>query len=86
MSGRSQASRPNTFMTALKAHVRGGRRLLDEPTELPEGTEVQLTVVEDDFEPDERVRLDAALEQSAAQGRAGQLVSGGVVIQKLLAA
>jgi hypothetical protein len=72
-------------MRALKAHVRGGRVVLDEPTELPEGTEVELTVVEDDdFDPEERARLDAALELSMAQARAGHLVDGEVVIRKLL--
>ncbi len=73
-------------MRALKAHVKGGRLVIDEPTELPEGTEVELTVVEDDdFDPEERARLDAALERSMAQARAGQLVDGDTVIKKLLA-
>jgi len=73
-------------MRALKAHVRDGRVVLDEPSELPEGTEVELTVVEDDdFEPEERARLDAALELSATQARTGQLVDGDAVIQRLLA-
>jgi hypothetical protein len=73
-------------MRALKAHVRGGRLVLDEPTDLPEGTEVELTIVEDDdFTPEERARLDAALERSVAQARAGQLVDGDTVINKLLA-
>jgi hypothetical protein len=68
----------------MKAHVRGGR-VLDEPTDLPDGTEVELTVVEDDdFELVERARLDASLELSAAQTSAGQLVDGDAVIQKLL--
>ena len=73
-------------MRALKAHVRGGRLVLDEPTDLPEGAEVELTVIEDDdFEPEERTRLEAALERSMAQARAGQLVDGDAVIGKLLA-
>ncbi len=73
-------------MRALKARVRGGRLLLDEPTDLPEGTEVELTAIEDsDFEPEDRARLDASLERSMAQARAGQLVDGDAVIQKLLA-
>ncbi len=78
-------------MKALKAHVRGGRVVLDEPTEptepteVPDGTEVELTVVEDDdFEPGERARLDASLELSAAQASARQLADGDAVIQKLL--
>ena len=72
-------------MKALKAQVKGGRLVLDEPTNLPEGTEVELTVVKDDeFEPEERARLDAALERSATQAKAGTLVDGDDVIQKLL--
>lgn len=73
-------------MRALKAHVRDGRLVLDEPTELPEGSEVELTVVDDDdFDPEERARLDAALERSVEQARGGQLVDGDAVIQKLRA-
>jgi len=73
-------------MRGLKAHVRGGRLVLDEPTDLPEGTEVELAVIEDgDFEPEECARLDAALERSMAQARAGQLVDGDAVVEKLLA-
>ncbi len=72
-------------MKALKAQARGGRLVLDEPTELPEGTEVELTLVEldDEFDPEERARLDAALELSMAQARAGQFVDGEAVIRKL---
>jgi len=73
-------------MRALKAHVRGGRLVLDEPTDLPEGSEVELTVVEDDdFAAEERARLDAALERSIAQARAGNVVDGEEVVRKLLA-
>ena len=73
-------------MRVMKAHVKAGRLVLDEPTQLPEGTEVELTVVEDDdFDPEERSRLDAALERSMEQARAGQLVDGDAVIRKLLA-
>jgi hypothetical protein len=70
---------------ALKAHVKGGRLLLDEPTDLPDGAEVELTLVEDEFDPEERARLDAALELSMAQARAGQFVDGDAVIRKLRA-
>ncbi|MGC3997724.1 MAG: hypothetical protein QM767_09600 [Anaeromyxobacter sp.] len=72
-------------MRALKAHVRGGRLVLDEPTDLPEGSEVELVTSDDDFDPVERARLDAALERSMAQGKAGQFVDGDAVIRKLLA-
>jgi hypothetical protein len=70
---------------ALKAHVKGGRLLLDEPTDLPDGAEVELTLVEDEFDPGERARLDAAIERSMAQVRAGQVVDAETVIRKLRA-
>lgn len=72
-------------MRALKAHVRGGRLVLDEPTDLPDGSEVELVPVDDDFDPEERARLEAALERSRAQARAGEFVDGDAVIAKLLA-
>jgi hypothetical protein len=60
-------------MKALKAHVMGGRVVLDEPTELPDGTEVELTVVEDDdFEPEERARLLRELDESQAEYERGE--------------
>ena len=73
-------------MKALKAHVRGGRVVLDEPTDLPDGTEIELTVVEDDdFEPEERARRDAALDAGIAAARADDLVDADEVISELLA-
>jgi hypothetical protein len=58
---------------SLKARVRGGRLVLDEPTELPEGTEVELVLAadHDDLDDQDRARLHAALaraEEEHAQG------------------
>lgn len=73
-------------MRALKAHVKSGRLVLDEPTDLPEGCEVDLVAIGDDnFGPEERARLDAVLELSIAQARAGQSIDANDVIGKLLA-
>jgi hypothetical protein len=72
-------------MQPLKAHVHKGRLVLDEPTDLPEGTEVQLTIVDDDEMGDEeRARLHAALERSMAQAKAGKLIDADEVIGRLL--
>ncbi len=72
-------------MRAFKAHVRAGRLVLDEPTDLPEGEEVEVLVPEgDELSPEERARLDAALELSMAQAREGKLVDGEAVIRNLL--
>src|SRR5690242_7416420 len=34
-------------MRSLKEHVRGGRLVLDEPTDLPEGADVELVALDD---------------------------------------
>ena len=71
-------------MKALKAHVMGGRVVLDEPTELPDGTEVELTVVEDDdFEPEERARLEQALEEAEQEVERGEYVDGSEFLARL---
>lgn len=76
----------NPAMQALKAHVKGGRLVLDEPTDLPEGEVVELVPVDEtDMDDDERERLDAALELSMSQARAGQLIDADQVIRKLMA-
>ncbi len=73
-------------MAPLKARVHNGRLVLDAPTDLPEGSEVCLAVVDDDeMTNEERARLHAALERSMAQARAGQLIESDAVIGKLLA-
>lgn len=63
-------------MKALKAHVRGGRLVLDEPTNLPEGAEVRLAPIDDDELDDaERAELHAAIVAAEAELDAGQTVS-----------
>ncbi|WP_044188699.1 hypothetical protein [Hyalangium minutum] len=55
----------------LKARVRSGRLVMDEPVDLPEGTEVELTLADDSdsLQEEDRARLHAALERSAEQFR-----------------
>ena len=67
--------------------MKNGRLVLDEPTELPEGTEVTLAAVDetDDMDDAERARLHASLRRSIAQAKAGQLIDGDEVIGRLLA-
>lgn len=57
----------------LKARVRAGRLVLDEPTELPDGSEVELVLADegDDLDDDDRARLHASILRSAEQFRAG---------------
>jgi len=64
-------------MRALKAHVRGGRLVVDEPTNLPEGAEVELVAVEDDdFSPEERARLLQAIDEGVQDIERGDHIDG----------
>jgi hypothetical protein len=75
------------MMQPLRAVVKNGRLVMDEPTALPEGTELVLAVVDDgdDLDDAERARLHESLRRSIAQAKAGQLIDGDEVIGKLLA-
>lgn len=63
-------------MLALKARVRNGRLVLDEPTALPEGAEVRVALVDaDELEERDRAALEAALDEAEAELAAGRVVS-----------
>ena len=57
---------------ALKAHVKGGRLVLDEPTDLPEGAEVEVAVRGDELDPEARAELHASLERAMEASEAGR--------------
>ena len=68
----------------FKAHVRNGRILLDEPTDLPDGAEVELACVDgDDLEVEDRRRLEAALADSEEDFAQGRFVSAEELLTKL---
>jgi hypothetical protein len=76
-------------MHAVKAHVKNGQVVLDEPLDLPDGTELEvgsLQVVDsgDDLDDEERERLHEALDQAIESVRAGKTVDGDEVIRRLL--
>lgn len=73
-------------MHALKAHVKNGRLVLDEPTDLPEGREVELVVLDDEeFHPEERARLLQAIEDGVEDIEKGDYVDGMEFANELLA-
>jgi hypothetical protein len=76
-------------MNAVKAHVKNGLVVVDEPLDLPEGTELEvgsLQVVDsgDDLDDEERERLHQALDQAIESVRAGRTVDGEQVIVRVL--
>ena len=56
-------------MGSLKARVDNGRLVLDEPTTLPEGTELELTIADpgDDLDEEQRTRLQESIERITAK-------------------
>jgi hypothetical protein len=62
-------------MQPLKAQVRNGRLVLDAPTDLPDGTEVELLPTDAwDGLDDDRRKLHEALVRSEEDVRAGRIV------------
>ena len=59
-------------MHALKLHVKNGRLVFDEPTELPDGAEVDVVVFDDELSPDERAALHASLDRALDDSEAGR--------------
>jgi len=69
----------------LKARVRAGRLVIDEPTDLPEGTEVELLPLDpgDWLDETDRAVLHDALGQSENDVDAGRLVTAEDVLREL---
>ncbi|MDY7228129.1 hypothetical protein [Hyalangium rubrum] len=72
-------------MATLKAEVRNGRLVLDVPTELPEGTALELVAADlgDELSEEERSALHEALSESWDEARAGKRVAAEEVLAKL---
>jgi hypothetical protein len=64
-------------MPVFKAHVRNGRIVVDQPTDLPDGTELYLLPIQDgdELNDEERAALHAAIEEAENELDAGQVVS-----------
>jgi len=61
----------------LRARVKGGHIVVDEPTDLPDGTELTLLLLEaeDELTAEERADLDAMIDRGRADIAAGKGVS-----------
>jgi hypothetical protein len=69
----------------IKARVHGGRLTLDEPTSLPEGTEVELLPLDpgDWLDDADRAALHAALAESGLDVQEGRLLDAAEVLREL---
>lgn len=71
----------------VKAHVREGRLVLDEPTDLPEGTEIELLPLDpgDWLNEVDRAALHEALRQSESDIAAGRIIDAEEILKELRA-
>lgn len=79
------ASGATVVTMTLKARVKAGRLIVDEPTDLPEGTEVELLPLDpgDWLDEEDRAALHQALRDSAEDVKAGRLVDADTILREL---
>ena len=72
-------------MATLHARVKGGQIVVEGKTDLPEGTELTLVMVDadDEMTPEERADLDADLERGRAAIAAGEGISGDQLLARV---
>ena len=61
----------------MKARAFKGRLVMDEPTDLPDGTEVELEIVDDGGwgdSPEEVAEIERALAEAREEAKAGRLI------------
>jgi hypothetical protein len=59
-------------MHALKVQVKNGRLAFDEPTDLPDGAEVEVVVIDDELSAEERAALHASLDRALEDSEVGR--------------
>jgi len=59
-------------MHARKVQVKNGRLVLDEPTDLPDGAEVEVVVIDEELTAEERAELHASLDRALEDSDAGR--------------
>ncbi len=68
----------------LRARVRNGRLVLDEPTDLPEGEEVELVLADaDDSDDEDRAALHESIRESIEQMERGELIDAEEALAEL---
>ncbi len=73
-------------MKAVRAHVRKGQIVLDEPVDLPEGAAVEVLLPEhDDLTATERAELELAIEEGAAEFARGEFEDAHAFARRLVA-
>lgn len=61
---------------------RTGRLVLDEPTDLPDGAEIEVIVTDDDLSTEERAELHASLDRALDDSEAGRGMDAAEYLQQ----
>lgn len=69
-------------MHALKIQVKNGRVVVDEPTDLPDGAEVEVVVIDDQLTHEERAELHASLDRALDDSEAGHSMDAGEYLKQ----
>jgi hypothetical protein len=69
-------------MQALKVQVQNGRLLVDEPSDLPDGAEVEVVVIDDELTAGERAELHASLDRALDDSEAGRSMDAGEYLKQ----
>ena len=64
-------------MHALTVQVKNGRLVVDEPTDLPDGAEVEIVVIDDKLTNEERAELHASLDRALDDSEADRSMDAG---------
>jgi hypothetical protein len=68
----------------FRGHVKNGGIVLDEPLDLPEGTEVEIAAADDDeMSADERAEIESAIDESLQQMSRGEGIPAEEVLRRL---
>ncbi len=59
-------------MQTRKVQAKNGRLVLDEPTDLPDGAEVEVLLIDDELSVEERAELHASLDRASDDSEAGR--------------
>jgi len=73
------------FRMTIRARVNAGRLVVDEPTDLPDGTELELLALDpgDWLDEADRAALHKALRESDADVAAGRLIDADEILKEL---
>jgi hypothetical protein len=71
-------------MAILRGHVESGRIVVDEPVDLPDGTEVEIAVADDDdMTSEERAEIEASIDRGLEQAARGETITAEELLRRL---